>query len=144
MHSKHKIDEESLWCVPCLHCTILLNEVWILIHQRFKFCSQRIRSKYLWQRYQLEIAINAFLPSTIPQKQFIGIIEKKSEKAKCIVKEGHRNDLFRCIYVTFTFLSSNKNFVKSCCGLYSKNRNFFTRCVLSSKCYLNRSCRNLQ
>ena len=56
---------------------IFLVYSFLLVLRRFESCSQRVGDSRwwgLWQWFRLEVRLNAFCWSTIPQKQFIIII----------------------------------------------------------------------
>ena len=55
-------------CSAYHYCTSSFNKVWTQALRRFKSCLGRVD---LWQWSQLEIRLNVFRRSTIPQKQFI-------------------------------------------------------------------------
>ena len=63
------------WCSGYHYCTTSFNKAWTGVLCRFKSCSRRVRDgEDLWQWSRMEIRLNAFRRSAIPQKQFIIII----------------------------------------------------------------------
>ena len=69
--------EMALWCSGYHYCTTSFNKAWSQVLRRFKSCSQHFGDSQWWDLWQwllLEIRLNAFRWSTIPQKQFFIII----------------------------------------------------------------------
>ena len=65
------------WCRGYHYCTSSFNKAWTKVLRRFKSCSWRVGvrdGEDLWQWSRLEIGLNVFRQSSIPQKQFIIII----------------------------------------------------------------------
>ena len=65
------------WCSGYHYCTTSFNKAWTQVLRRFKSCSPRVGDSRWWGSLtmsRLEIRLNAFRRSTIPQKQIIIII----------------------------------------------------------------------
>ena len=65
------------WCSGYHYCTTSLIKAWTQVLRRFnpaRSVSEIRDGEDLWQWSRLEIRLNAFRRSTIPQKQFIFII----------------------------------------------------------------------
>ena len=68
------MNQVAPWCSSYHYCTTSFNKAWTQVLCGFKSCSQCVGDHYgedLWQWSRLEMRLNPFHQSTIPQKQFI-------------------------------------------------------------------------
>ena len=85
------------WCSGYRYCTTSFNKAWTQVLRRFKPCLPRIGDFWQWSR--LEIRLNAFRWSTIPQKQFIIIIIIIIIKVKVYVSQWMPGMVFFFIWL---------------------------------------------
>ena len=122
------------WCSGYLYWTTSFNKAWTQVLRRFKSCSRRVPdsrwwgSQWCWQCSRLEIKLNAFRWSTLPQKQFIIINNPRFCKFFLYFFNS-------CLSISFTCAMQIVNIIRIVCS-WRKVLNFWTSSSFHSYCYL--------